>query len=595
MRARLTVALVQDLLDRLQVLRNDRSMWESFWLDIARYVLPDAERFDKMFASQSSEQYGVMTGSTALNSVVGEPVGQRRGKEIYDTTSLWAVDRGAAGTLALVTPDGETWHGLKAKGPFTPKTVSDDEKRFYDDLRDYLFEIRNPASGWGTAQKAALRCTWAFGTSVMFLDESNRGIEAPISYRFVPLSENYLGCNFEGVIDTNFRLFTRSAQQCVQRWGTGCSAKTQAAAADPKRKDTLVTILHAVYPRDEKGSYGNTNRDSAWASCTVEVGEKHLIGESGFFEFPYRVDNWQRNNGATPYSEGPIALALAEIKSLNMLSKQELLGVQQHVNPPIITNPDNGGERLNLNPRAINPGYMDNQGRALAAPLITVPRPDFANVVLETRRNKLAEVTYLNLWQTILDSPRQQTAYEVMVKASEKGDMLGPVGTSLQMGLEHQVEREIRIIGRRGAFRAGEPLAPPSSLKDKDVGARFTSPLDRMREMGKLQGMTQLLSIGAQLEQVKPGTMDKIDADKAMDEAQRILGAPREIMTSDADLQAIRASRKQQADAASGIAMAHGAGNAAQSVGAGTQALADSPAAADILRRLALGGQQQAA
>ncbi len=586
------MALVNDLLDRFRQLENDRQPWLSFWMKIARYVLPDAERFDAMFAV-STGPTGTVQGATALASVVNEPIGQKRGQEIYDTTSLWAVDRGAAGTLALVTPEGEMWHSLKRKGPFTPKSITDDEKRFYDDLRDYLFEIRTPTSGWGIAQKAAYRCVWAFGTSVLYIDESNYGIETPISYRFVPLSENYLGCNFQGVVDTNFRLFTRSARQCVQQWGTSVSAKTQAMAADPVKKDQLVTLLHAVYPRDEKGSYGNTNRDSGFSSCIVEVGEKLLISESGYFEFPYRIDNWQRNNGASPYSEGPIALALAEIKSLNMLSKQELLGVQQWVNPPIITNADNGGERLNLNPRAINPGYMDNQGRALAAPLLTTQRPDFAAKVLEARRGKVAEVSYLNLWQTILDSPREQTAYEVMQKAKEKGDMLGPVGTSLQVGLEMQVDREIKIIGRRGAFRQGEVLAPPESLAGQEVGARFAGPLDRMREMSKLQGMTQLVSIGAQLEQVVPGTMLKIDADAFMDEAQRILGAPREVMRSDDDLAAMRQTAKQQADAQQGIAMAHGAGQAAASVGTGAQALADSPAAADILRQVS--GLQQAA
>lgn len=585
------MGLVTDLLDRHRQLESDRQPWLSFWMEIARYVLPDAERFDQMFTSLGPT--GTVTGQAALNSVVSEPIGSKRGREIYDTTSLWAVDRGAAGTLALVTPQRDTWHGLRAKGPFAGK-ATDDEQRFYETLRDYLFETRDdPMAGFWTMQKAALRCVWAFGTAVGFLDESDRGIASPISYRYVPLSENHLGCNFTGVIDTNFRLFTRSARQCVQKWGDKCSAKTQAMEADPKRMDQLVTILHAVYPRDEKGSYGNSNRDSQFASCTVEVGEKHLIGESGFFEFPYRVDHWQRNNGATPYSEGPVALALAEIKSLNMLAKMELLAVQQWVNPPIISHDDTDGLRLNLNPRAINPGYMDSQGHPLAQALITTQRPDFAAAVLERRGGKVGETSYLNLWQTILDSPREQTAYEVMVKASEKGDMLGPVGTSLQVGLAFQVDREIGIIGRRGAFKQGSPLAPPRSLAGKDVGVKFTSPLDRMREMGKLQGMTQMASIVTQVAQVKPEITDKVDWDKFIDEAQRILGAPREVMTNDADLEEMRAARKQQSDATNAVAMAHGAGNAGQAVGAGAQALADSPAAADILRRLS--GVQQAA
>lgn len=586
------MGLVEDLLDRFRVLQNDRQVWLSHWLDIARYVLPDAERFDQMFATVSGSN-GIVDGRAALNSVVNEPIGARRSKEIYDTTSLWAVDRGAAGTLALVTPQSSTWHDLSADDPLGAEP-SDEETRFYERLRDYLFKTRgNPRSGFWTAQKSALRCVWAFGTAVLYIEESDRGIGSPISYRYVPLSECHLGTDFEGNVNANFRLFQRSAQQCVEKWGTSCSAKTQQMAADPKRKDQLVTILHAIYQRDEKGSYSNTNRGSAFASCIVEVSERKLIGESGFYEFPYRVDHWQRNNPG-PYSEGPIALALAEIKSLNMLAKQELLGVQQWVNPPIATM-DDPPQRLNLNPRGVNPGYIDNQGRLLAQPIVTTQRPDFAQAVLEQRRTAIRETTYLNLWQTIIDSPRQQTAYEVMVKAAEKGDALGPVGTSLQVGLSFQVDREIAILGRKRAFEPGSALEAPQSVRGKNVAPEFTSPLDKMRRMPELQGMTQLASIVTQVEQVRPGTSDKIDWDVFVDEAAEILSVPRKVMTPPDVLESMRQSKQMQTNAATSIATAHAAGAAAEQGAIGAQALADSPAASAILQKLAIGGQLPAA
>lgn len=586
------MSLVTDLLDRLRVLQNDRQVWLAHWLDIARYVLPDAERFDQMFATVGPTGT-VLDGRAAVDTVVNEPIGARRSREIYDTTSLWAVDRGAAGTLALVTPQSATWHDLATDDPLGAD-ATDDEQRFYERLRDYLFRTRgNPRSGFWTGQKSALRCVWAFGTAVLYIEESDRGIGSPISYRYVPLSECHLGTDFEGNVDTNFRLFQRSAQQCVEKWGSAVSAKTQQMADDPKRKDQLVTILHAVYPRNEKGSYGNTNRDNPFASCIVEIGEKKLIGESGFWEFPYRVDHWQRNNPG-PYSEGPISLALAEVKSLNMLAKQELLGVQQWVNPPLGTS-DDSLPRLNLNPRAINPGYVTADGKPLAVPIVTTQRPDFARTVLDARREQISEVTYLNLWQTILDSQREQTAYEVMVKAAEKGDMLGPVGTSLQTGLSFMVDREVAILARRGAFHPGSPLAAPVTLRGKNVAPVFTSPLDKMRRMPQLQGMTQLATIVTQVSQSHPDIADKIEWDEFVDEAADILSVPRKVMTPPDKLAAMRQAKQIQGAAAQSIATAHAAGAAAQQGAAGAQALADSPAASAILQKLAIGGQLPAA
>ncbi len=499
-------------------------------------------------------------------------------------TAQWAIDRGAAGTMALLTPQSSNWHDLASDDPFGADP-DDEEQRFYEKLRDYLFTTRaNPRSGFWQMQKTAMHGVWALGMAVNYIEESDRGVSSPISYRYVPLNENYLGSNFEGVIDTNFRVFVRSARQCVAKWGNAVSGRVKTMAATPQDRDRLVTILHAVYPRDEKGATGNTNRTSPFASSYVEVSERHLIGDSGYFEFPFRVDHWQRNN-AGPYCEGPIALALAEIKSLNMLAKQELLGVQQWVHPPLAT-VDDGMGRINLNPRAPNPGWLSPTGELLVKPITTVQRPDFVQSILTQRREAIKETLYVNLWQILIQNPNM-TATEAMIRANEKGDLLGPVGTSLQTGLSFQIDREIGIIARRGAFAPNSPLAPPQQMSGRSIGVKFTSPLDRIRRMPQLQGMTQLLSLGAQLEQLKPGTMDKIDADKFMDEAQDILGAPRSVMTDDADLARMRAAKAQQANAQQGIATAHAAGAAAQQGAAGADALAGSPAAAAILGKLA--------
>lgn len=577
------MALVEDLLDELRQKQADRSPHEQVWRETARYALPDAERFDMMFASGAAGTSAAID-SVVTSSVVSTPVAAQRSKEIYDQTSLWAIDRGANGTLSLVTPQSGTWHDLRSSDPFA-NDPSDDEEMFYQALRDYLFATRaNPRAGFWTMHKAAIRCMWAFGTGVGFSEESRRGASSPISYAYVPISENHLGTNFEGVVDTNFRLFIRSARQCVERWGTKMSSKVQQMAGDPKQRDKPVTILHAVYPRRERGSSYGTNREAAWASCYVEVEERKLIGESGYYEFPFTVYHWQRNNPG-PYAEGPMALALADVKSLNMLAKSELRATQVYMDPPYISH--SAEVRLNLNSRAPNPGFMDQNGRRLVEPLIMQQRPDFAQAILEARRNNLRTTLYIDLWQSIINSSREQTAYEVMIKNQEKGDLLGPVGSSLQMGLSMLVDREVGVLARQGAFETGSPLAPPDSLRGKSIGVRFTSPLDKLRRLPQLQGMTQLATAVTQVAAFKPEAIDKIDWDKYLDEMQDILDAPQKIMTPEDVLLKARQQRAALANAQASIGMTEGAGKAAQAAGEGVDQIANSPAAADVLRRLA--------
>ena len=574
------MGIVSDLLDRLRVLQADRAPWEQMWMETARYALPDAERFDTMFATGNT--------ASALDSVVNEPVASKRSKEIYDQTSLWAVDRGANGTLSLATPQTGTWHNVASSDPFA-KEATDEEKQFYDVLRDYLFATRaNPVSGFWTAHKAAVRCMWGFGTAVKLSEGSRRGVSSPISYRYIPLSENHLATNDEDLVDSNYRLFTLSARQAAQKFNKdgrqNLSPKVAALAEDPKEKDKPVTFLHAVFPREERGSMGNTNRDMEWASFYVETSEKHLIGEGGYEEFPYTIFNWQRNNPG-PYSEGPMALALADVKSLNMLAKNELRAVGQWVDPPYATMA--GTERINLNPRAPNPGLLDENGNLKIKPIVTQQRPDFAQSILQARREQIKTTLYIDLWQSIINSQREQTAFEVMIKNQEKGDLLGPIGNSMQMGLALEFKREVGILVRLGAFDPGQALEPPDSVRGQDLGARFTSPLDKIRRLPQLQGMTQLTQLTGQISQFKPDVIDKIDWDEVVDIAADILDVPQKVVVLSDVLDEMRSQRANRANMQAAIEAGQAGGDAATAAAGGLEAVASSPVAQDVIGRLA--------
>lgn len=553
-------------------------------MESAAYVLPNAERYDRQFSGGT----GGDRLATVTDTVVQTPVASERTRDVYDQTSIWAVSRGAAGELSLITPQTGTWHDLGFSDPFAPDP-NDEAKRWLEGTRDYLFSTRaNPRSGFWPSHKAALRCKWAFGTAVMFVrDAVSPTVSAPISYVYIPLSENYLATNFEGIVDTNYRLFTLSARQAVQQFGPGAlSSKVADMANDPKERDKPITILHAVQPRAEAGRYGSNNRNSPFSSCYIEVDQKRIISEAGYFEFPYRVDHWERTS-TRPYEEGPVSLCLAEIKSLNEMAKSELISSQQSVNPPIASHEDVAGVRLDLNPGAVNPGYMSAEGRPLAAPLVTQQRPDFAQAVLEARRTQIRTTLYIDLWQTIIDSKREMTAFEARLRAQEKADALGPIGTSSQVGLYFQVERELGILTRMGAFGRGSPLEAPEQVRSEEIGARFTSPLDKARKLGEFQAATQLVTIGTQLEGIRPGTMDKFDIDEFVDYSQETLGAPRRIMATDDDVAEVRQARQEAAQAEAAAQEAVQGATAVGGVAAAADALSKSPAASSILEQLA--------
>src|SRR5690606_16040653 len=145
-------------------------------------------------------------------------------------------------------------------------------------------------------------------------------------------------------------------------------------------RDRRFSFLHVVQPRDETGARDATAARAPFASFHVEVDERRLVGEAGFFEFPYIDYRWQPQPGQA-YGEGPVMLALADIKTLNAMSKTALRAGQQAVDPPLAVADDGVTNRPNLNARAINYGAIDQNGRLRIQPIITAQRPDFAQAI----------------------------------------------------------------------------------------------------------------------------------------------------------------------------------------------------------------------
>lgn len=558
---------VNEIIDEWNGLANDRIMWERYWRDIAKFVLPQTDGFDAMFTGR---------GTAAINAVTDYPVKSRQSEDLYDMTSLWAIERLTAGLLSLKTPETEFWHNNDIDALFGEEPTHQ-EKLALERLRNYQFKVRaNPQSGFWPAHKSAIRSMCAFGDGWHFVEEIHgKGPSVPFRYEFMPLSELFPGMAPNGQPNRMFRAFTRTAEQVVRKFGhENVSPSVLKLANDPGNKHTRVTVLHAVRPRDDSDRSKIGVMGAAFRSCYVLPDDKYEIGESGYFEFPFVRYAWS-NTGTKAFSEGPVAYALGEIKSMQEMSKNELLASASMLRPAMGVASKNA-VRLNFNPGVANPGMVTEDGKPKFIPLNSGARPDFAATIMEQRRNNLREMLYLNLWQLILNGT-SDTATQALIKAQEKGEMFGPVGISLNEGLSMMVDREVSILGRKRAFDEGSPLAMPDSMRNKNVSPSFASPLDRLRRMGELNGVRQLLSIATELSGGDPGRLQsifaRIDNDEVLDIAQEILGAPVRILIDKDKANEARGAQDQQAQAMQALMAAKGGGEAAAAVGEGAQAV----------------------
>jgi hypothetical protein len=112
------------------------------------------------------------------------------------------------------------------------------------------------------------------------------------------------------------------------------------------------------------------------------------------------------------------------------------------------------------------------------------------------------------------------------------------------------------ILERKGVFEGEGPLSPPETMLGRGFGVRFRSPLDRLRRASELIGVQQTFEFAGQIAQFDPTVLDRLDADRALDLAQEINGAPRAIFKRDEEVEQLRAEREQLAPAQAALAAA---------------------------------------
>jgi hypothetical protein len=569
------MGLATDIIQQAQTQVTQRMEIERTWENICKMMFLSPDR---------QWRRGTVSGSrdTFEGWATGSKVAEKA-RLIYDITGVIGLERIGAGLTSLVTPDNEKWESLTVDDPFGHE-MSDAEVKWAEKQRDYLFKTRyDPRSGWALANQSAILSAAALGTG-LYLTEENYGRPGsePRSIPFrstpLPLSDNYLTIDSQGLHDQDYRFMSLPARVAAQMF-SGLSSKTMQMANDPEQQHRLVQFIHYIGERREKGprknayaadekTPGNYNRNSRYVSCYIEVDAKLDVKHGGFSYWPVIVYLWKQIEGS-PYGDGAAALVMAEVLSANILAKNAMLAAQSQVAPAVATIDDSGMNRPNLNPRAINYGLLDKNGNLKVKPIFQSGNPQLSQQVLEASRQQIDKGLYVNLWQIMMNDP-QKTATQSLIEANEKGELLGPIGTRLQAGLSRETDAELAIIRDKGAWEPGSPLAPPESIIGRATQSKFQSPLDRLRRTGELLGIHKTLELAGLLVQLDPNSdvMDNIDTDETLRIAREIGGAPAKIMRDKEAREAKREEREQASQMAAAQAAASTAKDAAQAAAA---------------------------
>ena len=392
--------------------------------------------------------------------------------------------------------------------------------------------------------------------------------------------------NSHGVVNTLYRKFRLTPQQAVEEYGRDNLPPKIVDDFDKGKYDSEYWFIHAVIPQseaDEKLPPG-----MQYASYHVSIEDKRLVKPvSGYFTFPYAVGRYETEPGET-YGRGPGVTALADIKTINKMSKMNMIAGDMAVHPPLLAGDADNMTGTKLVPGGITYGGVNAEGRPMVQPLAIGGNLPISLEMEQQRRQIINDAFLVTLFDILVQEPNM-TATEALLRAQERGILLAPTLGRLQAEMiGPTIERELDILSRAGLLPD-----PPEELMQGGgltLNIEYDASINRLarsEEATAIMNTLQMVMPLAQFDQSLPKIFKFPDMVRELAE---INGMPvkllhseeemQEIQEQEAQMQAMQAAvaaapavtqsvknvadaGKAEADAAAAQAQAEGGGNAA--------------------------------
>lgn len=516
-------------LKRYQKLKDERSLWESTWQDIANYGLPRK--------------------SNILN-LSSEP-NQNKHSQLFDTSMQEAIIQAAAGLMSWTTPANEPWFAWE---PVRALKGSDATKQWLQQCSE-LARAYLAKSNFYTERHEDIINHVAFGTSALYVSrEGNQLVFKALSIGTYCIAEDFLGR-----VDTLYREFELTARQAQQKFGTDrlgrevpmpeCIAKCLAGEA--KDQDKKFTFVHVVEPRAKEEVYLNSQnpRHKKFTDTYIEKSEKCIMQEDGYDAFPYMVGRWLKT-GEEVWGESPAFSALPDARELNFFRKQMLMGVEKTVTPPYLLNCTLEGE-LNASAGGVTlvEGSADLRGSVYPMQLIGDLKWGFE--LLDRTRKTIETKFHVDFFQMFRNIDPKITATLTRELASERYSAISPALTRLVS------EKDTPMLVRLFEMMASAGMLPPpppeaieqsgESISTPTPDVDYTSRIALAEKA--LQNVQLNRSFGMILEvsKIDPSVLNNFNWPVLIRDYVRNDGAPADWMRSVEEAQAIS---DQQAQAA---------------------------------------------
>jgi hypothetical protein len=483
--------------------------------------------------------------------------GDRRNKNIIDSTATLAARTLASGMMAGITSPARPWKRLTTPDPDLADVGAVKE---WLDLVDRRMSTVFLRSNLYNTLPTLYKDLGIFGTAAMLIEED---FDTVIHTECFPIGSYRIAKDHKGKVNVFAREFQMTVRQIVEQFGNrddkgmiDWSNLSEHVKSLHKsgNYESWITVRHFICPNVDYDQKSPFAKNKKFASCYYEVGATDKAGnnsktevncflrEGGYDYFPVLVPRWETTGEDVYGTNCPGMEALGDIKQLQLGEKRSINAIDLMVKPPMIGHSGLKNQKASIIPGDIT--YDDAPEGKGFRPLLNVqPNVKELEYKQDQVRNRIRRALFEDLFLMLASSDRRNiTAREIEERHEEKLLAVGPVLEQLnQDALDPLIDITFNIMLSQGQIPEW-----PDELQGQDLKVEYISIMAQAQKSIALAGIERHTQFVLQLVAAQvPGASEKTNWDEVIEEHGEAAGVTSKIIRSDDEVAAIREQQMQ--------------------------------------------------
>lgn len=507
---------------RWSSLKLERESFDPHWKELSDFVRPRRGRFFLQDRNKGTKRHNSIINSEATQAL------------------RVAVSGMLEGTMSPARP----WFALETHN--LDLMENQDNRRWLHKVENLLRSILNDGNFY-TMAPVLLEEMLLFGTGAMSHVDDFDSVARFYSHT---AGSYVIGQNSRFEVDTFGHEFEWSAEQIVREFGIDNVSIEIKRAIDTNRLDSWYPVRRFIEPNDEFRPDSPVAKNFLYRSVYYEPGRTGLedrnkyLRVSGFREFPTYVPRWSVTGEDIYATDCPGMTSLGDVKQLQLEEKRKAQAIEKMVNPPLGGPPTLRNVPINSLPGGANI-YDAGAGQELKPLYLVNPHIQELRLDMESVEKRIQRAFFNDLFLAIsqMEGIQPRNQLDLIHRHEERLLQLGPV---LQRVHTDFLNRMINRLFNQ-ADRAGILPPAPAGLQGAELKIKFISTLAMAQRAVATQALDRVFAFGGNLRQLGwEDAGDKLDADQAIDEYGRAIGAAPTVVRSDEETAKIRAKRAQR-------------------------------------------------